>query len=148
MGYNFVIPRLAQGSVPTGTLPFHAVVLSAEELQDVPLHGMEIIKAPLDDAKPSQREIETAYTAASMVVGRWRRGRHVLVTCAQGRNRSGLIVGLALMMLGMTDQQAVQAVRGARGPTALSNRDFVRVLTDAQRRRCRPAYMDRRLPAA
>lgn len=138
MGYSWIIPRLAQGSVPTGASlghNFHTVVLAAEEWQDVPLFGVEVVKAPLDDAEPSPQDLKTAHAAARVVVDRWRRGRHVLVTCAQGRNRSGFIVAMALMMLGMDDGRAVRLIRAARGSTALSNKHFVRVLAAVQVKR-------------
>jgi protein-tyrosine phosphatase len=140
VGYAFVLPRLAQGSVPTGVLQhsFHTVVLCAEELQDVPVVGAEVIHAPLDDAKPTPRELHTAYSAARAVASRWRQGRYILVTCAMGRNRSGLVTGLALMMLGMTNQQAIRMIRAAR-PRALSNLDFVAVLANFQSQRRRAA---------
>ena len=142
MGYRFVIPRLAQGSVPTAALhnDFHAVVLCAEELQDlpalgVPVDGVEVIRAPLDDARPTLHEIHVAYDAAREVARRWRLGQHVLVTCHKGWNRSGLVTALTLMMLGLSDNQAIRAIRAARGPKALGNRHFVEVLADAQARR-------------
>jgi protein-tyrosine phosphatase len=140
MGFQWVYPRLAQGSVPTEPRlhhTFHTVVLAAEELQDVPLHGVEVVKVPLDDSgpPPTQQQVVAAVTAARHVVRRWREGRSVLVTCHLGRNRSGLITALSLMMLGMTDEQAIRAVRAARGPMALSNEHFVRVLAAAQARR-------------
>jgi len=141
MGFKWVIPRLAQGSVPTGPLhrDFHAVVLCAGELQDLPALGVdlgdvEVLKAPLDDAEPTLREIHIAYDAAREVTRRWRLGQCVLVTCHQGRNRSGLVTGLTLMMLGATDKQAIEVVRAAR-KNALTNRHFVQVLADAQTRR-------------
>jgi protein-tyrosine phosphatase len=134
VGYAFVIPRLAQGSLPTGPIhrQFQTVVLGAEEAQNLPLFGLEVVRAPLEDAVPTDQQIEIAYMAAVHVVRRWRQGRSVLVTCFAGRNRSGLIVALALMMMGMNDRQAVQAIRTARGPMALSNKHFVRVLERAQ----------------
>jgi len=141
LGYAWVLPRLAQGSVPMAPLhrDFHAVVLCAEELQDLPALGVdvgdvEVLKAPLDDAEPTLHEIHVAFDAAREVVRRWRLGQRILVTCHQGRNRSGLVTALALMMMGATDQQAIEAVRAAR-KNALTNRHFVQVLADAQARR-------------
>ena len=45
-----------------------------------------------------------------------------------GVNRSGLLVGRALVALGYTPEEAIEAVRRARGPMALSNQHFVRFL--------------------
>ena len=43
-------------------------------------------------------------------------------------NRSGLLVGRALVELGYTPEEAIEAVRRARGPMVLSNQHFVRFL--------------------
>jgi hypothetical protein len=45
-----------------------------------------------------------------------------------GVNRSGLLVGRALVALGYAPGEAIGAVRAARGPMALNNRHFVRFL--------------------
>jgi protein-tyrosine phosphatase len=57
-----------------------------------------------------------------------REGKHVAVNCLSGVNRSGLLVARALVELGYTPQDAIEAVRRARGPMALSNQQFVRFL--------------------
>ena len=141
MGYAFVTTRLAQGSAPTNSDlrgAFDAVVLCARELQDLPLYGVEVIHAPLDDDRPSRAEVQIAWNAAKRVARRIRAGRRVLVTCAMGWNRSGLVTGLALIMLGLSADQAVHAIRKARGDMALSNPHFVKVL-HAVRAMDRPA---------
>ena len=57
-----------------------------------------------------------------------RTGCRVLVHCAQGWNRSGVISARALMYLGMSADQAVEQVRLARGPGALANDSYARWL--------------------
>jgi len=57
-----------------------------------------------------------------------RSGKKVVVNCMSGLNRSGLLVGRALIALGHSPQEAVGLVRRARGPHALSNRQFTRFL--------------------
>jgi len=57
-----------------------------------------------------------------------RAGARVVVNCAAGRNRSGLLVGRALIALGHPAAEAIRLVRTARGPHALSNRGFARWL--------------------
>jgi hypothetical protein len=53
-----------------------------------------------------------------------------------GLNRSGLLVGRTLIELGYTPTEAVELIRAARGPHALSNRAFVRwLLIDCTPRR-------------
>jgi protein-tyrosine phosphatase len=46
------------------------------------------------------------------------------VNCAAGLNRSGLIVGRALIALGYEPHDAIRRIRAARGPRALFNRTF------------------------
>ena len=55
-------------------------------------------------------------------------GDKVVVNCISGLNRSGLLVGRALIALGYLPIEAVELIRRARGPHALSNREFVRFL--------------------
>jgi len=135
VSYHFVVPRyLAQGSVPTPgarlSASFDTVVLCAVEHQRVPLPGVEVMYVPLDDSgpPPTALEVQLAWKAAKLVAKRVRAGKRVLVTCAMGRNRSGLVMGFTLIMLGLTAQQAVAAIRRARGADALSNRHFVQLL--------------------
>ena len=141
MGFSYVIPKyLAQGSVPTQGSPLHAmfdsVVLCAEEHQDIALPGIEVIHAPFDDSGhgPTPAEVQIAWRAARRVVRRLRTGKRVLVTCAMGWNRSGLVVGFVLITLGLAPAQAIDVIRMARGPTALSNKHFVRLLSAMPRR--------------
>jgi protein-tyrosine phosphatase len=54
--------------------------------------------------------------------------KHVAVNCLSGVNRSGRLVARALVELGYTPEEAIEAVRRARGPMALSNQHFVRFL--------------------
>ena len=51
-------------------------------------------------------------------------GRRVVVHCAAGLNRSGLVVGRALIYMGHRPREAVQLIRVARGRHALFNRAF------------------------
>ena len=57
-----------------------------------------------------------------------RAGQRVSVNCAAGLNRSGLLVGRALIELGHPPLEAIDLVRAARGPWALSNVGFTRFL--------------------
>jgi hypothetical protein len=57
-----------------------------------------------------------------------RGGATVAVNCAAGLNRSGLLVGRALLELGYPARVAIELVREARGPHALSNIEFARWL--------------------
>jgi protein-tyrosine phosphatase len=85
------------------------------------------VSFPLDDDERVDPEVrEVAAFAASLV----RSGRHVLVHCTEGVNRSGLVVARALLELGWTAVDAIEPVRKQRGLTedgfpALSNEWFV-----------------------
>lgn len=132
-----VLPHLPlyQGDVVAAATEgprFGTLVLCAEELplparDDMP--GVRIVDARIDDSELSLREAWTAEGAAGRVVRDLTEGRSVLVTCFAGRNRSGLVVGLALRRMGVRGADAVGLVRQARGPSALSNESFVRYLT-------------------
>jgi hypothetical protein len=56
-------------------------------------------------------------------------GKRVLVRCSGGLNRSGVVVAEAIVHLGQAPDEAVRAVRAARGPWALTNPGFVSHLT-------------------
>jgi hypothetical protein len=66
--------------------------------------------------------------AAERIADAVRDGRRVLVRCSGGLNRSGLLVASALVRLGRTPDEAIAAVRAARGPWALTNPGFVAYL--------------------
>ena len=55
-------------------------------------------------------------------------GKTVAVNCLSGLNRSGMLVARALIALGHSPTEAVELVRAARGPRALSNKQFMRFL--------------------
>ena len=82
---------------------------------------------PLDDV-PYIVDAEMIHTVGERIASLVRDGKHVAVNCMSGVNRSGLLIGRALVSLGYTPEQAIEAVRSARGPMALSNQHFVRFL--------------------
>lgn len=120
VGYTYLLDngRLAQGSKPPEGLcciPFDTIVLAAEEWQPKLPH-FEVIHAPLDDSgpPPTPNEKEIIRWASQEVAKRIRAKKRVLVTCVQGRNRSGVIAGLALVELGMPPKLVVQQIRRLR----------------------------------
>lgn len=156
MSFNFdwILPgRLAQGSYP-GKMPpastrhpwrgypgeglavmktWDVVVYCAEELQpqfEVP-RGKAVYYFPIDDDiyRPVPPEVSRmGWQLAGKLTNHIRSGHRVLVTCAMGANRSGLISGMTLMRLnGMTGASAVDMVKRARRSghqEALSNPMF------------------------
>jgi hypothetical protein len=82
---------------------------------------------PLDDV-PFIADAEMIDTVGERIAALVSEGKHVAVNCLSGVNRSGLLVARALVALGYTPEGAIEAVRHARGPMALSNQHFVRFL--------------------
>ena len=137
MEASAITHRLWQGSVPSPgeMLPFDLVVLCAEEHQ-MPSATFgaraRVLRVPLTDlAKPlSPRRTHWAFRAAVEVARVYANGGRVLVTCAAGLNRSGLVNGLALLELGVDAPSAVAAIRRAR-PGALCNPFFEHLIYSA-----------------
>lgn len=134
-GFNKIAPRLYIGAAPPAgrrlaDLGFTMVVLCAREYQWPACHfpGLRVVRAAMDDAVPTAPEVELARSAAMLAAQEVRRGGRVLITCAQGRNRSGLVSALVLRRLyGLTGDQAVHHIRGCR-LGALTNSAFVHFL--------------------
>lgn len=93
-----------------------------DEVRDRPYVFFQI------DDVPWIRDPEAIDELGEAVAGHVRTGARVVVNCAAGRNRSGLLVGRALIALGHPAAEAIRLVRAARGPHALSNREFARWL--------------------
>jgi len=125
--------------MPFEDLPKHGidlVVLAARDAQPTEedltfirtkCPGLSIIVCPFDDttdraALPGIVKIATG--VAARVAQRINEGKEVLITCAAGLNRSGLISGLVLVeRYGISGKEAADRVRAAR-PGALSNAVF------------------------
>jgi protein-tyrosine phosphatase len=117
---------------------FDVLVLCAMEFQ-APAHeypGVYVVHAPNDDSVefPLTREkLKIAMQAAHVVADEVSHGRQVLVTCAAGLNRSGLVSALALHFLfGWAGDACIHRVRKKRrvksGMNSLCNGEFVQVL--------------------
>jgi len=146
MDASRVAPGLWMGGAPAAgkLLAFDRVFLCAwelpyDELGPYPFGPRaRVVRVPLDDSgrPPSAGEVRLAFAASRAVARIYRTGGfRILVTCAQGRNRSGLVVALALLELGASPKDAIGAVRQARGPHALSNAWFVKLIHEAAGRR-------------
>lgn len=119
---------------------FHLVVFCAKEFGPPPTlldtsrarRMTRVYHAPIDDAVLTQDEMFLASRAANLVAATFLKRRRVLVTCMQGRNRSGLVVALALDMLSSEGgEAALRAVRERRqraGGPVLVNPTFVKLL--------------------
>ena len=121
----------------------NAIVFSAEEYQPkdhksntlgyyYPSH-IERYYVPLDDSTTLNKleivdTIFEAERAADFVKSRVQAGRSVLVTCWQGRNRSGLITGLALKKLTDFAPGQIVFLIQANRQNALTNSLFERII--------------------
>lgn len=139
-GYDEVIPGLAQADTtytPAELLDEHgfdAVFDLCGWPRDDGMEGRPYVFLLLDDVPwiPDPTAIDDLGAAVAALV---RAGKRVVVNCAAGLNRSGLVVGRALIALGYPPADAIRSVREARGPWALSNVGFTRyLLIDCARR--------------
>jgi protein-tyrosine phosphatase len=91
--------------------------------------GIHVLRVPLDDVvNPTTSDLRRAAGAAKEVAKLVRSGRRVLVTCAMGLNRSGLVNALALRELtGASGVHCSAHVQNKR-KGALSNPTFQRLL--------------------
>lgn len=135
--YNEVTERICQGSVPNAAssyYQFSMIVLCAEERQpELPRFKGRILRPAFNDTMtPSDGDIERSRQAARDVGAELMRGGRVLVTCAAGLNRSGLVTGLALVITTrMPHEEIVQRIRAARGDQALCNPTFAKMIVSA-----------------
>jgi protein-tyrosine phosphatase len=136
-----IFPGLYLGSRPPlgselARAGFTTLLLCASEYQPRSSNfpGLQaVIHVPLEDAKPTDRELALASSAALLVAQRQRRGERVLVSCSMGRNRSGLVAALALSRLTSCSPAAAARLiallrTGPDGFPALSNLHFLRAL--------------------
>lgn len=91
------------------------------------LDGLPYVFFAIDDV-PWIDDRDAVHDLGCAIAALVRAGKSVVVNCAAGLNRSGLLVGRALIELGYPNREAVALVRAARGPHALSNVEFARFL--------------------
>ena len=109
-GFDVVISATAEGKPPMPTLRPDAIHVH------VPIHDADMDQPDL--VRDVARQVAVLHTS----------GRIVLVHCAQGWNRSGVITARALMFEGWAVEDAIEVVRRARGRWALCNPLFVQWL--------------------
>ncbi len=125
--------RIWQGSIPPfkglHEAGFSMVVLCAEEHQPSRVsfeRAVEMVRAPnKDDGSPlTDRQWRLALQASAKVVDHWKRGGRILITCMQGRNRSGLVSALALRDLSVVPMETIIRTIKAARENALTNAYF------------------------
>lgn len=130
--WDEVAPGLFQGDFPEGAVDwgrFDDVVSMSQAAPSPRLaEGGLWLHVPIPDAE--MEDPDGVREAARLVAERVGAGRRVLVHCWAGLNRSGVVTARALMFMGRSVDEAIAAVRAARGPSALFNADFVEWLYD------------------
>lgn len=149
LDYNWIVHgRLAQGGLHTKQNAlrlapeifknFHMLVLCAEEIQPriQPPEGRRVVRLPFDDDiyQPIPHEVSAIFhTSAKTLAAHLRQDCRMLVTCAQGRNRSGLINALVLMYaFGMPAREAIATIRNKRSRDSLANPMFEQYLLNTR----------------
>lgn len=132
--WNEVVPGLWQGGHDVRSQSgsacvvgdeFDLVVSLATREGYGPAEGVEHVVLRLADAGIDSGTAARVAAVAEQVATAVVDGRRVLVRCSGGLNRSGLLVASALVRCGRTPQEAMDLVRAARGPWALTNPGFV-----------------------
>lgn len=125
--------RLWVGSKPPFDrhLPeYDVLVLCAQEIQPQVLSFRgTVMRCPLPDSELTQSQLALAMMGGRVVADALVAGRSVLVTCAQGINRSALVACLGLgLATYLSADQLVDLVRKQRNPNCLSNVHFRKIL--------------------
>lgn len=125
--FSFVTDRLALGGVHAYSedlTRFDFCLNVAQELQHL-VYPKLVEHCGFDDTLDIEPQLPKIERAVRMVAERRMRGATILVTCAQGRNRSGVVLAEALLRTSTTSPaMVVQAIRERRH-NALTNHAFV-----------------------
>ena len=121
-----IVPGVWQSGSPQPGEHWDAVIdldCSAPPLEGVAFYA----HWPIEDGPAPEKAVLVAL--ADLVNDLRSAGKRVLIHCAGGINRSGLLSAAALIRDGMDAEEAVETVRSRR-PGALNNLEFVRLLTE------------------
>ncbi len=139
--FGEVAPGLYQGDFPDGDVDWDRFddVITMSSAAPSPLLRPDglWLHVPIWDGEMEEPDLvrETARTVADRLGA----GRRVLVHCWAGLNRSGVVAARALMFGGVPVDQAIAAVRAARGADALFNAHFVTWLYEEAGEAVRPS---------
>jgi hypothetical protein len=87
--------------------------------------GVEERRFGFPDRHVIEEYVPVIHDLADWAHERWSSGRRVLIRCAGGMNRSGLLVALTLVRAGYSPSKAIELIRERRHPWALNNHSFV-----------------------
>jgi len=121
-----LVGGLYMGSRDALDLPrsWDCVVSAAEEVSPAGVTSDDQIHLPLIDGRLCWKEhwsFDPVLRVVHIVVEHLQQGHDVLVVCHSGLNRSGLVCGLAMVLLGMEREVVIKQIRAARGEHALNN---------------------------
>jgi hypothetical protein len=110
-----------------GERPFDLIVTLYADAQPAPW-GVEEIRYGFQDAELDPSDFDRLREIATYAAARWQAGAEVLVRCQAGVNRSGLVVGLMLLLSGDDAATAISRVRSCRSTHVLCNESFADAL--------------------
>jgi protein-tyrosine phosphatase len=137
-GWSEIIPGLHQGGIYTITSD---VVIDREFDLVVSLHSsygfgphedVEHIRLLLPDDTLLEGEKRQVREVAKRIVSALKDNKRVLVRCAAGYNRSGLVVASVLMAMGKTADETIELIRERRSKFALCNPIFVKYIQNGE----------------
>ncbi len=131
--YNEIYPRIWVGSHQGSrddTDQFDLIVHCAAGLLPHPKHKVKSYHDGFHDDEINEMAEFKIRCNAELVLREWKAGKTVLVTCAAGLNRSGVVAAYALCLLGILPEFAIDKIRRARGRGAVSNESFEQFLYD------------------
>jgi protein-tyrosine phosphatase len=103
------------------------VMLCAEELQSPTARGLHVLRCPMDDDADlvnSKSFRDKVRAAAGQIAQQIQSGRHVLVTCRMGWNRSSLVTAAAAHMLTQKSGKSLVRQMKRLNPNAFGNLGF------------------------
>lgn len=120
-----IVPNLWQGGTLNGLIMprfiTHVVTLFTDQKYTFEQDVTSILTYKLEDKE--YQDLSQIDTLARWI-NECRRAGTVLVHCSAGLNRSSVVVARALMLEGMTAQEAIDTIRSQRSPACLCNKAF------------------------
>lgn len=95
--------------------------------------GVEERRFGFPDRQVIEEYVPVIHDLADWAHERWSSGRRILIRCAGGMNRSGLLVALTLVRAGYSPGKAIELIRELRHPWALNNHSFVDLVHSSAR---------------
>jgi len=92
--------------------------------------GVEYKEETMYDTSEGSPDSGNAWALAAWAFKRVKSGRTTLIHCQAGLNRSGLITGMVMMLMGWTAEEAIAEMRKRRSNAVLINPAFEQFLLD------------------